>query len=556
MDQTVNKRIKYKEVKDHEKVFTNEFLIYLLKVHDSFSNRIKKIRENRGIVLNDSIRNKINPINFDKSFLDTSEWKIPKLPKNLTTYGIEISGPVSNTPMFINGLNPDKQGFRADGDLDDDEDSASHTLENTVRAAINREGAINRSLEYFDQSKNREYKIVDGNLPFLMHRERGLMLDEADFLIDGNPVSASILGTCLTLFYAGKAHVEKKEKIFFYLPKLESFEETIFWKDFFNFSCDYLIHLDKSLIKAIILVESLPAVFQMEEMLYGLGEYAAGLNAARWDLKASMLEFVLNDENSIWPDRFDIDIKKTPFLSNIFRRLVAICLKHGAVPIGGMATALPDKDPQVNKLASKSIIEDKKWEANLGFLRAWVAHIYHMKTAAMPFKEIYNSGLKPDEYQKNPDKFPVLLEVPKGSLTIEGTRKNIRTIIEYLEGWLNDKGAKGIDSLEGKPGVHPALMEDLATARISVAQVAQRLIHGSVCEDTNVKHDFKNVRKIFDDEFEDIIRLNPNYNQELYQKARKIGIYWVQSYTEFNFDSLGSISRERLDNISNSKDKF
>ena len=556
MEQIIKKRIKFKSVKDHEKVFTDEFLIYLLKAHDNFSDRIQKIRENRGIVLNNAIKNRIQPITLDNSFLNTSEWKISKLPKILTTYGIEISGPVSNTPMFINGLNPDKQGFRADGDLDDDEDSASHTLENTVRASINREGAINRSLEYIDQYRNREYKIVDGNLPFLMHRERGLMLDEIDFLIDGKPVSASILSTCLTLFFAGKAHVEKRENIFFYLPKLESFEEAVFWKDFFDFSCGYLVHLDKTLIKAIILIESLPAVFQMEEMLYGLGQYAAGLNAARWDLKASMLEFVLNDEKSIWPDRFDIDIKKTPFLSNIFRRLVAVCLKHGAVPIGGMATALPSKDPEVNKSSTISIIEDKKWEASLGFLRAWVAHIYHMKTAAMPFKEIYNSGLKPDDYQKNPDNFPVLLEVPKGSLTIEGTRRNIRTIIEYLEGWLNDKGAKGIDSLEGRPGVHPALMEDLATARISVAQVAQRLIHGSVCEDTRVKHDFKNIRKIFDNEFEDIIKLNPTSNQELYQKARKIGIYWIQSYTEFNFDSLGSISRESLDNIGNSKDKF
>ncbi|HJN59189.1 MAG TPA: hypothetical protein QF601_03580, partial [Dehalococcoidia bacterium] len=261
-------------------------------------------------------------------------------------------------------------------------------------------------------------------------------------------------------------------------------------------------------------------------------------------------------EKSIWPDRFDIDIKKTPFLSNIFRRLVAICLKHGAVPIGGMATALPSKDPEVNKLAAISIIEDKKWEAQQGFLRAWVSHIYHMKTAAIPFKEIHKSGLKPDEYQQNPDNFPIFLEVPKGSLTMEGTRRNIRSIIEYLEGWLNDKGAKGIDSLEGKPGVHPALMEDLATARISVSQVSQRLIHGSVCENTGAIHDFKQVRNIFNSEFEDIMKLHPNANEEFYQKARKIGIHWIHSYTEFNFDSLGSISRERLEMIGTSNDKF
>ena len=556
MKQIINGRVKYKNVEGHERVFSNQFLEYLLKVHDNFSNRIQKIRKNRELILNDAIKNKIQPTSLTNNSIDYSGWMVPNIPKDLTTYGIEISGPASNTPMFINGLNPDKEGYRADGDLDDDEDSASHTLSNTLKATLNREGAVNRSLEYFDESRNRQYKIADGKLPFLMHRERGLMLDEVDFLIDDCPVSASILGTCLTLFFAGKAHVEKREKIYFYLPKLEGFEEAVFWKDFFDFSCNHLNYLEKSFIKAIILIESLPAVFQMEEMLYGLGQYAAGLNAARWDLKASMLEYVLSDEKSIWPDRFDIDIKKTPFLSNIFRRLVAICLKHGAVPIGGMATALPSKDPEVNKLAAISIIEDKKWEAQQGFLRAWVAHIYHMKTAAIPFKEIHKSGLKPDEYQQNPDNFPIFLEVPKGSLTMEGTRRNIRTIIEYLEGWLNDKGAKGIDSLEGKPGVHPALMEDLATARISVSQVAQRLIHGSVCENTGAIHDFKQVRNIFNSEFEDIMKLHPNANEEFYQKARKIGIHWIHSYTEFNFDSLGSISRERLEMIGTSNDKF
>ncbi len=149
------------------------------------------------------------------------------------------------------------------------------------------------------------------------------------------------------------------------------------------------------MIRAIPLVEALPAVYQMEEMLHALGPYGAGLNAARWDLKASIFEFVMADPGSVWPDRFGVDIKTTPFLANIFRRLVAVCLKHGAVPIGGMATALPSSDPEVNRVAAEAIRADKVWEAEQGFIRAWVAHIFHMKTAADPFRTLHGSGRKP-----------------------------------------------------------------------------------------------------------------------------------------------------------------
>ena len=136
------------------------------------------------------------------------------------------------------------------------------------------------------------------------------------------------------------------------------------------------------------MIESLPLAFQMDEVLYALGPYAVGLNAARWDFKASIFEFVMTNPNSVWPDRFGVDIKTTPFLSNIFRRLVATCLNCGGIAIGGMATALPSKDKTVNDAAAKSIQADKQWEAEQGFLRGWVAHIFHMETAAEPFKSL------------------------------------------------------------------------------------------------------------------------------------------------------------------------
>ncbi len=378
--------------------------------------------------------------------------------------------------MFINALNPGPEGERAEGDLDDDEDSGGHRLVDTVRAAHNRLAAVHRELRFTDPERGRDYRIADGELPFFMHRERGLHLFEPEVTIDGAPVSAAILGTALTLFYAGRAQAERGQGIYFYLPKLERAEEARWYRDLFDASLERLPILRCGPRRGVVLVESLPRVYQMEEMLHELGPYAAGLNAARWDLKASIFEYVMTDP-AVWPDRFGVDIKTTPFIADIFRRLVAISLKRGAVPIGGMATALPSPDPEVNRVAGEAIKADKEWEARQGFLRGWVAHIFHMKTAADPFKELIGSGWKPTPEMANPDNYPVRIEVPAGPITLEGTRRNARMVVEYVEGWLNGRGAKGIDSLAGKPGIHPALMEDLATGRMSVAQIAQRIIH-------------------------------------------------------------------------------
>jgi malate synthase len=297
----------------------------------------------------------------------------------------------------------------------------------------------------------------------------------------------------------------------------------------------------------------------MEEMLHELGAYAAGLNAARWDLKASIFEYVMADPKSVWPDRFGVDIKTTPFLSNIFRRLVAISLKRGAVPIGGMATALPNPDPDVNRAAGEAIRADKEWEARQGFIRAWVAHIFHMKTAAEPFKQLLASGWRPTAAMARPENYPIRIEVPDGPITLEGTRRNCRMVIEYVEGWLNGRGAKGIDSLEGKPGIHPALMEDLATGRMSVAQIAQRIRHHVRVTDGNgPAHDFALVRRLLGDELVDIAARRPAdpVVQERYRKSVKIAMRWIKNYVDLDFRSLASYTRGDLDKIATSSDAF
>jgi malate synthase len=309
----------------------------------------------------------------------------------------------------------------------------------------------------------------------------------------------------------------------------------------------------------------------MEEMLHALGPYAAGLNAARWDLKASIFEFVMSDPRSVWPDRFGVDVKTTPFIANIFRRLVAVCLKHGAVPIGGMATALPSSDPEVNRVAGEAIRKDKEWEAAQGFIRAWVAHIFHMKTAADPFRTLIASGFTPTAAMKDPANFPVKIEVPAGPITVEGTRRNARMVVEYVEGWLNGRGAKGIDSLAGKPGIHPALMEDLATGRMSVAQIAQRIKHAArTTEGPAATHDFSLVKTLLREETDDIVdRMRKTVKagdargeaaakaaEERYRKALKIAMRWIKNYTDLDFRSLGSYTRADLDRIASSPDAF
>src|SRR6185369_15540248 len=360
----------------------------------------------------------------------------------------------------------------------------------------------------------------------------------------------AVLGTALTLFHAGRAQAERGQGIYFYLPKLEFAAEARVYRDLFDLSRERLPWLRTATLRGIVLVESLPCVYEMEEMLYELGPYAAGLNAARWDLKASMFEYVMGDPKQVWPDRFGVDIKTTPFLANIFRRLVAICLKRGAVPIGGMATALPSQDPEVNRAAAESIRKDKEWEAQQGFIRAWVAHIFHMKTAADPFRQLIASGWKPTREMSDPERYPVKLEVPAGPITVEGTRRNARMLIEYVEGWLNGRGAKGIDSLEGKPGIHPALMEDLATGRMSVAQIAQRIRHAARTTDgPAATHDFALVKRLLQDELVDILGRRPAEAAERYRKSVKIAMRWIKNYTDLDFRSLGSYTRKEMDAI-------
>ncbi len=219
-------RVQYTLVEGIDALFTPDFLSYLVVMHDKFTSRVHRLRDKRAAVLRQAHEQGVLPSHPPLSEVHTGDWQVEVVPEDLKRPGIEISGPASITHMFINALNPDANGNRAEGDLDDDEDSAGHRLVDTVRATLNRLGAVDRTLTYTHADRGREYRIADGDIPFFMHRERGLHLDEPEVMVDGVPIPASTLGTALTLYYPGRAQSERGQGIYFYLPK------PILWTEF------------------------------------------------------------------------------------------------------------------------------------------------------------------------------------------------------------------------------------------------------------------------------------------------------------------------------------
>src|SRR5256884_8598913 len=252
---TPTSRVRFEPVEGADRLITPAFNEFLAALHDRLHTRALRLRADRARLLADAHAGR-RPAPLPASEATTGDWKVPPVPDELKKPGIEISGPCSITSMFINALNPGPEGERAEGDLDDDEDSGGHRLVDTVRAAHNRVAAVQRELYYRDRERNREYRIADGELPFFMHRERGIHLVEPEVTVDGTPVNAALLGTALTLFHAGRAQAERGQGIYFYLPNLEFAPEARLYRDVFDRSRERLPWLRPATIRAIVLVES------------------------------------------------------------------------------------------------------------------------------------------------------------------------------------------------------------------------------------------------------------------------------------------------------------
>lgn len=395
------------------------------------------------------------------------EWTVPAAPRDLVDRRVEITGPVERK-MMINALNSGAQVFMADF-----EDSLSPTWDNVVQGQINLMDAVRRTIR-FEGPGGKLYRLVDRPATLVV-RPRGWHLVEKHVLLDGQAVSASLFDFGLYLFHNAQALRERGTGPYFYLPKLEGHLEARLWNDVFSFAEDAL-GIARGTIRATVLIETILAVFEMEEILYELKSHAAGLNAGRWDYLFSIIKKLGAAPGFLLPDRAKLTMG-APFMRAYTERLVQACHRRGAHAIGGMAAYIPSrKDPVVNALALSKVQEDKQREAATGFDGTWVAHPDLVPVAREVFAQVLAD--RPHQLSTIPPEMvraEQLLDVslPGANRTVQGMRTNVEVALHYLSVWLQGNGAVAIHDL----------MEDAATAEISRAQLWQWRCHGATLDD-------------------------------------------------------------------------
>lgn len=387
-----------------------------------------------------------------------SEWKVAKVPADLQDRRVEITGPVDRK-MIINALNSGASIFMADF-----EDSNSPGWDNNIVGQINLKDAIRKTISYTNEN-DKEYKLND-KTAVLMVRPRGWHLTEKHILINGKPLSGSLMDFGLFFFHNAKQLIANGSGPYFYLPKLENYNEAKLWNDVFVFAQDYL-EIPQGTIKATVLIETILAPFQLNEILWELRDHSAGLNCGRWDYIFSFIKKFRNVPGYVFPERGQVTMT-VPFMRAYTQLVVKTCHHRGAHAIGGMAAQIPIKDnPEANETALNKVRADKLREVNDGHDGTWVAHPGLVPVALEIFNK-YMPAANQIQTRKREDftcTEAELLELPKGTITEEGLRMNINVGILYIESWLRGNGAAAIYNL----------MEDAATAEISRTQLWQWL---------------------------------------------------------------------------------
>lgn len=450
-----NLQIKGKLSEDYKKILSDDALKFILKLESTFRNRRKELLERR-VEIQIKIDSGILPdFPEETKTIRESDWKVAPIPADLRDRRVEITGPVDRK-MIINALNSGANVFMADF-----EDSNSPTWKNNIEGQINLSHAIDGVISFTNES-GRNYKLNEKNA-VLMVRPRGWHLEEKNILFDGEPFSASIFDFGLFFFHNAKKLISKGTGPYFYLPKLESHYEARLWNDIFNMAQDEL-KIPRGTIRATVLIETILAAFEMDEILYELREHSAGLNCGRWDYIFSYIKKFNKFSDFVLPDRSEVTMT-THFLRSYSQLVIKTCHRRGIHAMGGMAAQIPIKnDDKANEEALSKVKADKEREATDGHDGTWVAHPGLISIA----KEVFDK-LMPEQNQisKKRDDVSVsakdLLEVPKGNITEKGLRHNINVAILYLEAWLNGNGCVPIYNL----------MEDAATAEISRAQIWQ-----------------------------------------------------------------------------------
>src|SRR5581483_5477492 len=399
-----------------------------------------------------------------RAIRDDPDWRVAEPPPDLRERRVEITGP-TDRKMVINALNSGANVFMADF-----EDANSPTWSNLLEGQRNMIDAIEKTISL--DTGEKSYRLAERTATLLV-RPRGWHLPERHVLVDGEPMSGSLFDFGLFMFHSARRALANGTGPYFYLPKLESHREARLWNDVFVHPQDAL-GIPRGTIRATVLIETILAAFEMEEILYELREHSAGLNAGRWDYIFSVIKKFRHRDDFVLPDRSAVTMT-VPFMRAYTELLVQTCHKRGAFAMGGMAAFIPNRrDPEVTEAALARVREDKAREAGDGFDGTWVAHPDLVETATAEFDAVL--GERPNQIDRQRPDVSVtaeqLLSVPDtpGEITEAGIRQNVSVGIQYLAAWLNGTGAAAIDNL----------MEDVATAEISRSQLWQWVRHGRV----------------------------------------------------------------------------
>jgi malate synthase len=447
-------------------ILTSAALAFVVGLHRAFDDRRREVLARRVERRRALAAHPVGaPLDFpvETAHVRAADWRVAPAPADLDDRRVEITGPVERK-MMINALNSGARVFMADL-----EDACSPTWANVIEGQGNLMDAVRGTLAL--DVGGKAYRLGDRTATLVV-RPRGWHLEERHLLVDGAPIAASFVDFGLHFFHNARALVAKGSGPYFYLPKLEGHLEARLWNDVFVAAQDTL-GIPRGTIRATVLIETLPAAFEMEEILYELREHAAGLNAGRWDYLFSFIKTFRDRPDKILPDRAQLTMT-VPFMRAYAERLVQVCHKRGAHAIGGMAAFIPSRrEPEVNERAIARVREDKERESSMGFDGIWVAHPDLVPVATEVFDRVL--GDRPHQKAAMRADSSVTADqlidpsVPGGLVTAGGVRMNVEVAMLYLESWLRGNGAVAINNL----------MEDAATAEISRTQLWQWIRHGA-----------------------------------------------------------------------------
>jgi len=513
---------------DYEEILTDEALAFIADLERTFGARRLELLERRT-----EIQVKLDD-GWLPDFLDETksiregDWKVAPIPRDLLDRRVEITGPVERK-MVINALNAGAKMFMADF-----EDSNAPTWDNNIQGHLNLRDAVRGSITYDDPRSGKHYELGE-NTATLLVRPRGWHLPENYIRVDGKPMSGALADFGLFFFHNANEQLKRGSGPYFYLPKLESHVEARLWNDVF-------VHAQKALgikrgsIKATVLIETIMAVFEMDEILYELRDHMAGLNCGRWDYIFSYIKKFRNRADFILPDRAQVTMT-VHFLRSYSQELIKTCHRRGAFAMGGMAPQIPIKnDPEANDAAMAKVRADKEREAGDGHDGTWVAH-----PGLVPIAMEVFDRMMPDANQLARQRQDVhvtaadLLKVPEGTITEDGVRMNINVGIQYTEAWLRGNGCVPIYNL----------MEDAATAEISRSQLWQWRKHGAAITDGPEIED-ELLERLFAEEMEKIKELvgEAFFSAGKYDEARDL--FWDMTVADEFQEFLTLPAYERL----------